>query len=373
MWVKSAPSAVSRASRAFAPHPIPANGGTRITAISAPATRTIGTSRSIASGLKPRRSVNSGGLAGGWVRRAVMGLRKGYSGGTGRYDWAMRRAIVVLTALAAALAPGIAAAQSSPSVVPATPVVVIKVEGAIDRILMSYVNDRLAAAENSGAVVVLQLNTSGSLNQDGLGLASRVAAMRVPVIAWVGPVPAKAAGAGLLLMYAASLAAVAPGSQTGPLHPIDLGQPDAGDAGLEQTIQGWLATHGRSAELTRLDSALPAQDAIDLGVAQVRALSVPDLLNVLDGRTVRTPAGDQLLETRIATNEQQANERTVDISFENMGPIDRTLHAVASPSMIYFLVVIGLACLAFEITQPGFGFAGAAGVGMLGLGMFGLW
>jgi membrane-bound serine protease (ClpP class) len=285
----------------------------------------------------------------------------------------MRRAIVVLTVLAAALAPGIAAAQSSPSVVPATPVVVIKVEGAIDRILMSYVNDRLAAAERRGAVVVLQLNTSGSLNQDGLGLASRVAAMRVPVVAWVGPVPAKAAGAGLLLMYAASLAAVAPGSQTGPLHPIDLEQPDAGDAGLERTIQGWLATHGRSAELTRLDSALTAQDALDLGVAQVRALSVPDLLNVLDGRTVRTPAGEQLLETRIATNEQQANERTVDISFENMGPIDRTLHAVASPSMIYFLVVIGLACLAFEITQPGFGFAGAAGVGMLGLGVFGLW
>ena len=285
----------------------------------------------------------------------------------------MRRAIVVLTVLAAALAPGIAAAQSPPPA-PATPVVVIKVEGAIDRILMSYVSDRLAAAERRGAVVVLQLNTSGSLNQDGLGLASRVAAMRVPVVAWVGPVPAKAAGAGLLLMYAASLAAVAPGSQTGPLQPIDLGHPDAGgDAGLARIIQGWLATHGRSAELTHLDSALPAQGALDLGVAQVRALSVPDLLNAVDGRTVRTPAGAQLLETRIATNEQQANERTVDISFENMGPIDRTMHAVASPSMIYFLVVIGLACLAFEITQPGFGFAGVAGVGMLGLGVFGLW
>src|SRR5439155_18598515 len=55
-----------------------------------------------------------------------------------------------------------------------------------------------------------------------------------------------------------------------------------------------------------------------------------------------------------------------------MGPIDRTLHAVASPSMIYFLLVIGLACLAFEITQPGFGFAGFAGVGMVGLGALGL-
>ena len=101
----------------------------------------------------------------------------------------------------------------------------------------------------------------------------------MPVIAWVGPVPAKAGGAGLLLMYAAALAAVAPGSQTGPLHPIDLGHPTANDAGLDQTIRTWLTEHDRSAELTRLDVALPAQSALDLGAAQVRALSVPDLLD----------------------------------------------------------------------------------------------
>ncbi len=41
--------------------------------------------------------------------------------------------------------------------------------------------------------------------------------------------------------------------------------------------------------------------------------------------------------------------------------------------MVYFLLVLGLACLAFELTQPGFGFAGFAGVGMLGLAAYGLW
>jgi membrane-bound serine protease (ClpP class) len=35
--------------------------------------------------------------------------------------------------------------------------------------------------------------------------------------------------------------------------------------------------------------------------------------------------------------------------------------------------VFGLAALAFEITQPGFGFAGFAGVGMLALAAYGLW
>ncbi|MGZ8571853.1 MAG: NfeD family protein [Actinomycetota bacterium] len=40
--------------------------------------------------------------------------------------------------------------------------------------------------------------------------------------------------------------------------------------------------------------------------------------------------------------------------------------------MVYFLLVLALAALAFELTQPGFGFAGFAGLGMLALGLYGL-
>ncbi len=50
----------------------------------------------------------------------------------------------------------------------------------------------------------------------------------------------------------------------------------------------------------------------------------------------------------------------------------RLQHAVATPTMVYVLLVIGLACLAFELTQPGFGFAGFAGVGLLILGVYGI-
>jgi membrane-bound serine protease (ClpP class) len=142
---------------------------------------------------------------------------------------------------------------------------------------------------------------------------------------------------------------------------------------VQETIAGWLDDHDRSARLSGLDARLPARQALDAGIAQLASPSVPNLLDRIDGRTVKTSAGSKSLTTRIATTEQQAREHTVDISFESMGPVQRTLHAVSSPSMIYFLLVIGLACLAFEMTQPGFGFAGFAGVGMLGLGAYGLW
>ena len=74
----------------------------------------------------------------------------------------------------------------------------------------------------------------------------------------------------------------------------------------------------------------------------------------------------------MATTQAQAGERTVDIRFEDPGLIGRVLHAVATPSMVYLLLVLGLAAIAFELTQPGFGFAGFSGVALVMLAGYGL-
>ena len=108
-------------------------------------------------------------------------------------------------------------------------------------------------------------------------------------------------------------------------------------------------------------------------MAEVAATSVTGFLQEVDGRTVQTASGPVTLETRIATTEAEAGEGTVALRFDNLGPLQRLTHAIATPSMVYLLLVLGLASLAFEITQPGFGFAGFAGVGMLALAAYGLW
>ena len=128
---------------------------------------------------------------------------------------------------------------------PSTEVHVIEVQGPIDRPLRAYLEERLTAAERAGAVVVLQLDTPGALGQDGLALADRIADLEVPVLTWVGPAPATAAGAGVLLMYASSLGGVSPGSQTGPLLPVDVLHPEHRVEGLEARIEGWLEARGR--------------------------------------------------------------------------------------------------------------------------------
>jgi membrane-bound serine protease (ClpP class) len=250
---------------------------------------------------------------------------------------------------------------------------VLEVQGPIDRPLRADLERRLADAERAGAIVVLQLNTPGALGQGGVALAERVAGLDVPVIAWVGPVPARASGAGLLLLLASSLPAVSPGAQTGPLRPVDVLHPDEDPPGLEAAVERWLAERGREdVDLDALDRPLTAQAAIDAGVIEATAYTVPELLRAIDGRTVSTPQGEVELATRVATSEQEAGERTVDVRFEEPGLITRVLHAVGTPSMVYVFLVLGLAGLAFELTQPGFGFAGFCGIGLLALAAYGL-
>jgi membrane-bound serine protease (ClpP class) len=254
-----------------------------------------------------------------------------------------------------------------------SPIDVIKVEGALDAPLLDFLDERFEVAVADDAVVVLQLDSAGTLGEDAIALADRVADLPVPVITWVGTVPARASGAGLMLLYASSVAAVSPGSQTGPLDPVDLLDPDRAWPDLDASIDGWLAARGRDADRSREDEALTAQEALDAGIADVAAPSVPDLLSDLDGREVPVPGGTVVLDTKIA--ETQADVESgegVTIRFNEIGPVRRIQHGVASPSMIYVLLLTGIACLAFELTQPGFGFAGFAGLFLLALGVYGI-
>ena len=260
---------------------------------------------------------------------------------------------------------GSAGAQDTPSVL------VAKVDGSIDRTLASYVVDSIKEAEREGSTLVLQLDSAGTLDQDAVALAERIHDASVPVIVWVGPAPAKAAGAALLFLYAASLGAVAPGAGVGPLEPLDLAgdEPAIPQRQVEALATGWIQERGRESPPMFPDRPVPARAALDGHVASVAAVSITDLLDQADGHTVGTAEGDVTLETKIATSE--AEER-VTVRFTELGPFDRVLHAAASPTWIYVLLVLGLAALAFEATQPGFGFAGFAGLGMLGLAVYGL-
>ena len=261
-------------------------------------------------------------------------------------------------------------AQSSPPSVD-----VVKVQGVIDGSVAAFIRETLDAAERSGATLILQVDSSfGTYGNQALRLGLDIRNAQVPVVTWVGPSGARAAGGSLFLLYSSSLVAIAPGAGIGPARPFELGtsasrEDRATVARVSTDLQSLAVASGvRSGAIERLMSgpAFPAGPALDAGAVTVVATDLRDLLDKLDGHSVRTGPGSAVLVTRSAPG------RTVAVRFHEIGPLRRLLHAVSTPTAVYVLLVLGLWGIAFEFTQPGFGVAGIAGAASLALAGYGL-
>src|ERR1041384_4004719 len=88
-----------------------------------------------------------------------------------------------LLACAAACALAVPASAQTVSDAAAS-VVVVKVDGSIDGTIARYLLDRLGEAESSGATLVVQLDSAGTLDQDAVALATRIFEATVPVVVW---------------------------------------------------------------------------------------------------------------------------------------------------------------------------------------------
>jgi membrane-bound serine protease (ClpP class) len=258
----------------------------------------------------------------------------------------------------------------------ATPSVsVVKVQGVIDPALSAFVRGAIRSAERDRSVLVLQIDSRGAYGDRGLELAKLVRSAAVPVVAWVGPSGARAEGGALFVVYAADVVAVAPGAGIGPARPFDLGAKASEEAASDITrnasaLRG-LAL-GAGAPAVAIDrmvegAAFAAGPAQRAGAAGVVAVSIPDLLRLVDGRVVgRGPSGQE----RLVTLNREG--RSVEVRFGDLGFFERVLHAVSTPTAVYVLLVLGLWGVAFEFTQPGIGMAGIAGAIAVGLAAYGL-
>ena len=273
------------------------------------------------------------------------------------------------------VAAGVAVLSSARAQEAAPVVDVVKVQGIIDNQVAGYIRETLRSAEASHATLVLQIDSSfGSYDEQAIRLGEEIRTASVPVVTWVGPSGARAAGATLFLAYSSSLVAMAPGAGIGPARPFDLGtsasREDRADVVRLSTGLGSLArTAGaRQDGIERLISgpALPAGPAQDSGLVALVARDLPGVLRELDGRTVRTLGGAVTLATK------STSERPVTVRFHEIGPVHRVLHAVGTPAAVYVLLVLGLWAVAFELTQPGFGVAGIAGTAGLALAGYGV-
>jgi len=107
--------------------------------------------------------------------------------------------------------------------------------------------------------------------------------------------------------------------------------------------------------------SITAEEALRLGVIDVVASDVHQLLVQLDNRRVETSKGERILKTRNALIRQK-----------DMGMRLRILSVVSNPNIAYILLLVGLAGLYFEFANPGVILPGVIGGMSLILAFFAL-
>lgn len=280
---------------------------------------------------------------------------------------AVAAAAVVVSSFPGAATPPLAADSSEDaSGDPVATVDILPVSGLLDPPVAGTIVDLLAdASAGTSELVIIQVDGPGGVSVDTAGLVAAIDEATVPVAVLVAPdsMPtATAAGAWGVLWAAADIRIVSQLGAVGPLLPVDLTDRDD-DMVAEEVLAAMDPGTDDGATVARLrDETVPGLELEQAGLVDVLADNYLEVMDELDGREVLTSNGAVVLDL--------GADRTSRLY--SMSLLARMLHAAATPTFIYLLLVLGLGMLAFELFQPGFGVAGFAGLVMLPFAIFGL-
>ena len=183
----------------------------------------------------------------------------------------------------------------------------------------------------------------------------------IPTIVYVYPSGARAASAGTIILIAAQVAAMAPGTNVGAAHPVNVGSGKMDKEMMAKVVQdaqayarSLAAKRGRNVEwaakAVRESVSVTAGEALKAHVIDIVADSVDDLLSKVDGRVVEVGTRTVELQTK------GARVVNVEMPFKY-----RFLSYVSDPSVAYLLMMIGFYGILFEIYSPGTIFPGVLG------------
>jgi membrane-bound serine protease (ClpP class) len=228
-----------------------------------------------------------------------------------------------------------------------------------------------AERENATALIIM-LNTPGGLDTSMREIVARIDASRVPVIIYVAPSGARAASAGAVILMAADVAAMAPGTVTGAAHPVMSDGRDLSKT-LDEKITNDAAAYVRShaerrgrdpqiaESIVRESQSFTERQALEKHLIEIIARDEADLLAQLDGRTI----------TRF-----DGSKETLRVAGENLVAIEpslrqKLLQALADPRIAFVLFALGALCVYFEFQHPGAILPGVVGVLAVVLALYG--
>jgi membrane-bound serine protease (ClpP class) len=279
--------------------------------------------------------------------------------------WATRLAAVlpVFAALLACFGMAGAGAQEKH---PGPLVLELQINGEIEPVLATYVEEGLAdAARRQASLVLITMDTPGGLSDSTQKIVQHILDSPVPVAVYVAPKGARGASAGFFILLSADVAAMAPATRTGAASPIlavggfAIGIDETLRRKITNDAQAFLRSFSEKrarnpslAETAVTEAkAFTAQEALDGKLIDLEPDSTEELLQKLNGREITRFNGTKLkLELTNAT--RQSFSLSLRQSF---------LARIVEPDVFFLLLIVGALGLYTEFTHPGMVAPGVVG------------
>ena len=230
----------------------------------------------------------------------------------------------------------------------------ITIDGSINPAVASFIKNAIDLAKDQKAeCLVIQLNTPGGLLKSTRVIVSSILESPVPVIVYVSPGGAHAGSAGVFITMSAHIAAMAPSTNIGAAHPVNI------QGGIDSTMNE-KATNDAAAfiraiaekrkrnfqwaeDAVRKSVSITETEALQMNVIDLVARNEQELLKMINGKGVE-------LNNDSNKTLQTANLKveTVEMSF-----IENVLNAISDPNIAYILMMLGFYGLLFELYSPG--------------------
>lgn len=238
----------------------------------------------------------------------------------------------------------------------------VKVDGVINPAVAEYLVQAVDKAAESGAqALIIEMDTPGGLDLSMRTIVKSILSSQVPVVAYVHPTGGRAASAGVFILYASHVAAMAPGTNTGAAHPVNMGGEKMDETMSEKVANDAVAyiksiadKRGRNAEwaekAVRESASITSEEALTLKVIDMVAADRNELLAKLDG-----------MEVEVLDKKTVLHTQGVTVVESPMGLRHRILDRISDPSIAYILMMIGIYGIFFELSNPGMIFPGVVG------------
>ena len=231
---------------------------------------------------------------------------------------------------------------------------VITVNATISPPIAEYILQNIEESTREGAdALIIQLDTPGGLDLAMRDIAKGILNASIPVVIYVYPSGARAASAGVIITVAAHVAAMAPGTNIGAAHPVELGIGGSDKTMMTKVendavayVKGIAKKRGRNEawveKSVRKSESITAEEALRLQVIDFVSVDLNQLMEQMDNKEVIVAGVKKLLKTKDAI-----------IRDKKMGVRQKILATISDPNIAYILLLVGLAGLYFEFANPG--------------------